>query len=538
MRSISNGTTTNNSNRRSPINNNTTDPIDSSVPPSSAIAVASSTTTNGHETGTGEANLKKLNDVLHLANELMSECLKPPPPSPSSSSGDEEEEEIGGGAVAAARPSAFPAIDASPLQMMMGMGGRGTTNRDVNMLLQDNNVASHHQEKMMIHSNSDALQAHRALLGGTSSSSGPSNNANPFLINPTPINEYAMDVVSEVKLGAHWNPQDKNTASLVTGLLLSNQQNQQQQAILKASSANASGKRPYNHLLNPTGTQANEVVAPSNKRRTLEDSKLDVISSNNAVSNVAANTASRNGNTLMDLLQGDIAPLLSHTSSSARASISTAVPAPVAVGSSSSTGGISSMPIHTSSSGRRHSASSTTSSSANQQQPFRQDQWNERYQDLVQYHQMYGDCLVPNHWPPNQPLSEWVKRQRYQYKLKMDRRPSYLSDQRMDMLNQLNFVWNMQRANWDEKWNELAAYKEQHGHCNVPSLYPKNRQLGIWVRCQRRQYRLYMKDPASSSGMTEERIRRLKSIGFVFELRRKLSKNEMKEQQQQQRHGK
>ena len=31
-----------------------------------------------------------------------------------------------------------------------------------------------------------------------------------------------------------------------------------------------------------------------------------------------------------------------------------------------------------------------------------------------------------------------------------------------------------------ERLNDLAAYKAQHGHCNVPQQYPANRRLGVW----------------------------------------------------------
>jgi len=35
-----------------------------------------------------------------------------------------------------------------------------------------------------------------------------------------------------------------------------------------------------------------------------------------------------------------------------------------------------------------------------------------------------------------------------------------------------------------------AAYREIHGHCNVPARFPENRRLGIWVSSQRQQYKI------------------------------------------------
>lgn len=38
------------------------------------------------------------------------------------------------------------------------------------------------------------------------------------------------------------------------------------------------------------------------------------------------------------------------------------------------------------------------------------------------------------------------------------------------------------RLGWGDMLAELAAYKEQHGHCNVPTLTTK---LGQWISTQR-----------------------------------------------------
>jgi hypothetical protein len=37
-------------------------------------------------------------------------------------------------------------------------------------------------------------------------------------------------------------------------------------------------------------------------------------------------------------------------------------------------------------------------------------QWNERYQELLQFHRQNGHLYVPHSYPPNQKLAQWVKR--------------------------------------------------------------------------------------------------------------------------------
>ncbi len=58
------------------------------------------------------------------------------------------------------------------------------------------------------------------------------------------------------------------------------------------------------------------------------------------------------------------------------------------------------------------------------------DQWNERYSELLAYKSELGHCNVPYHWPSNPPLSQWVKRQRHQYKLKIKDQHSNLTNNR------------------------------------------------------------------------------------------------------------
>lgn len=197
-------------------------------------------------------------------------------------------------------------------------------------------------------------------------------------------------------------------------------------------------------------------------------------------------------------------------------------------------------------------------------------QWYDRYRELVEYVKEFGHTTVPHRWSRNPKLAQWVKRQRYQYKLKHRQQQeeggesggqrsgggnmqsvSSLTDEREDLLNRIGFIWSLRKELWDENFMELVDYAKAHGHCNVPSKYPPNRTLSVWVRCQRRQYKLYMlmkekneknnnqmdvvvseddwyKDVYATltttttnrtierTNITEERIEKLLSIGFVF----------------------
>ena len=146
---------------------------------------------------------------------------------------------------------------------------------------------------------------------------------------------------------------------------------------------------------------------------------------------------------------------------------------------------------------------------------YQNDMWYERFQDLIEYKKTYGDCLVPHNWPGNVPLAQWVKRQRYQYKLlqQQDKKEtSTMSEERLQLLNDMGFIWDSHNASWEEKFTQLVEYHKSFGHCNVSGKQTEHRPLCIWVKCQRRQRKFMEKNQKST--MTQERIERLDALGF------------------------
>ena len=142
------------------------------------------------------------------------------------------------------------------------------------------------------------------------------------------------------------------------------------------------------------------------------------------------------------------------------------------------------------------------------------EQWNQRFEELVDFKRENGHCNVPLEYPENSSLAHWVKRQRYQFGLKTEGKHSTLTLERQHALEDLGFIWDSHAAGWDLRFNELLQFKSRYGHCNVPTKFPANPPLSIWVKCQRRQFKLFEKK--DKSNITPDRIEKLRSIGFVF----------------------
>ena len=180
------------------------------------------------------------------------------------------------------------------------------------------------------------------------------------------------------------------------------------------------------------------------------------------------------------------------------------------------------------------------------------DQWDSMFLRLKEYKDRNGHCLVPKRCKEDQKLGTWVDTQRVQYKKmrkKLDRegldyvppkrddepedlegdfatkKPlvGRLTDDRIRRLESLGFVWSL-RDDWQKHYEELVHYKEEHGNCNVPARYTKNRRLGIWVSAQRQQYKQITSavdddKPKRATPLTQERIDLLNALGFTWTLR-------------------
>jgi len=150
--------------------------------------------------------------------------------------------------------------------------------------------------------------------------------------------------------------------------------------------------------------------------------------------------------------------------------------------------------------------------------PYQAEKWQERFDELLEFQKEHNNCLVPHTYPANPELARWVKRQRYQYTLFNQNKKASINVDRIKILDDVGFVWDSHEATWQERLAALSEFKDEHGHCEVPSKYQPNPQLATWVKCQRRQYKLFLEEQPSN--ITSERIAELERFGFKWEIRK------------------
>jgi hypothetical protein len=130
------------------------------------------------------------------------------------------------------------------------------------------------------------------------------------------------------------------------------------------------------------------------------------------------------------------------------------------------------------------------------------NQWNVKYERLVEFKRENGHCMVPSRYKQDKSLGPWVRTQRRIHNNNNNNmRMLPMLPGRKDLLDELGFVWRVDRsvlgykANesresiWKMRYENLAEFKRKNGHCMVPTkLYEQDRSLGMWVGKQRETY--------------------------------------------------
>ncbi|CAK8711346.1 MAG: Restriction endonuclease [Candidatus Electronema aureum] len=134
--------------------------------------------------------------------------------------------------------------------------------------------------------------------------------------------------------------------------------------------------------------------------------------------------------------------------------------------------------------------------------------WDVWFGKLKAFKERFGHCNVETGWEEDPALASWVSAQRTR------RNKGQLSPERVQLLEELGFVWDFQTQKSQETWikwyRELESYTREHGHPHVPQSRPKTK-LANWVMIQRgcRDKSCYGNPP-----LTKEQIELLDRLGF------------------------
>ena len=138
------------------------------------------------------------------------------------------------------------------------------------------------------------------------------------------------------------------------------------------------------------------------------------------------------------------------------------------------------------------------------------NRWERMFKELVEFKQQHGHVDVSQKSRDYPKLAAWVAKQRFD---KKKNRPILAT--RAHRLDELGFTWAFApTASWEQRFDELLAYRQTHGDCKVPQHWPENKQLGKWVNTTRTQLK--------RGKLSADRKAKLDSIGFVWDTKARL----------------
>jgi len=128
------------------------------------------------------------------------------------------------------------------------------------------------------------------------------------------------------------------------------------------------------------------------------------------------------------------------------------------------------------------------------------DAWLAMLEQLSLYKMKFGDCNVSQLNKDYKKLGRWVNDQRLNYSR------GKLHEHRKELLEELGFIWNTKEYEFDLKIKMLQEFYQKNGHFDVKQSDKEFGGLYDWLH------------KLIKNGTTEERIKKLESIGFYFKL--------------------
>lgn len=139
--------------------------------------------------------------------------------------------------------------------------------------------------------------------------------------------------------------------------------------------------------------------------------------------------------------------------------------------------------------------------------------WEEYYSAAVKYHREHGDLNVPARYVDSDgiKLGQWLNNLR---SARNGTGKGYreLTDEQITRLDSLRMIWgNKLEMRWKNAFQALCKYHKEYGTFDVKCNFKTEDgiNLGKWVRDQRDIY--------ARGKLSDERIEKLRSIGFVLE---------------------
>jgi hypothetical protein len=135
--------------------------------------------------------------------------------------------------------------------------------------------------------------------------------------------------------------------------------------------------------------------------------------------------------------------------------------------------------------------------------------WDEMYNRFGSFFYEHNHSTVSL----GHPLWRWAESQRIAYKNWQQRKESPITEDRVRLLNALDFVWISEEALWINYYEELKSFEMRNAHVDV--LPSDNEELYFWLQEQLKEH--------LSSGLDEVKHTALVNLGVLLQEREDVS---------------
>ncbi|MBF0422227.1 MAG: Helicase associated domain protein [Magnetococcales bacterium] len=130
--------------------------------------------------------------------------------------------------------------------------------------------------------------------------------------------------------------------------------------------------------------------------------------------------------------------------------------------------------------------------------------WENMAATLNDFYSRHRHCNVPQPYPEDEALSQWVVRQR------RDRQQGRMESWQVERLEAMQFIWDLEAWEWERCFARLMRWQSVHHHAWITDPFLEDPELGAWAARQRQL--------AQKQRLDEGRRQRLDGLGFVWDL--------------------
>jgi hypothetical protein len=140
--------------------------------------------------------------------------------------------------------------------------------------------------------------------------------------------------------------------------------------------------------------------------------------------------------------------------------------------------------------------------------------WDDHYNQLLALSKKEGHCR-PHH---SSTLGRWCTQQRAHFQANLQANKPLLHQYQIKKLSTIGFQFCLCNKNpkknlkWDDRYNQLVDYKNEHGHANPLQM---DGQLGTWCHNQRKLFQNQFRSTGKAT-LFPYQEEKLAKIGFLF----------------------